>query len=303
MMARREVRMHHLLWHQVRNEWLFYKEETRQEIRSLGWEPPRPARRPLPGDRSQPIYDNFSGEDFLYMHRQMIADVNEVLGEVAQPDYTRVEGWNRIPRPDDPDYPVPPPWDTGDAGFNDYLKRVKSRQVFEADFVRWEQEYTNRDTLKQWSLGEFGARLEYSVHNQMHMRWCEQSDIRPDIDPTRPGEIDPRWDDPSYDWLGDTYSSHVNPVFWKLHGWVDDRIEDWRRAHGIDEIEWVGTWVGNMPGGHEADSPDRLLVADPGSSRGLSREEHGHHVADMDRVLKAVIASGKFHHLGEQVLL
>ncbi len=58
-------------------------------------------------------------------------------------------------------------------------------------------EYTNRETLKQWNFGEFGARLEYSVQNQMHMRWCEQSDIRPDVDPTGPGKIDPRWDDPT----------------------------------------------------------------------------------------------------------
>lgn len=39
------------------------------------------------------------------------------------------------------------------------------------------------------------------------------------------------WGDPKYDYLGDFYSSHVNPLFWKLHGWVDDRIEDWFNTH------------------------------------------------------------------------
>ena len=39
-----------------------------------------------------------------------------------------------------------------------------------------------------------------------------------------------KWSSPKYDFLGEFYSSHVNPVFWRLHGWVDDRIEDWFRA-------------------------------------------------------------------------
>ena len=44
-------------------------------------------------------------------------------------------------------------------------------------------------------------------------------------------DFDPMWDDPKYDYLGEFYSSHVNPLFWRLHGWVDDRIEDWFNAH------------------------------------------------------------------------
>jgi hypothetical protein len=40
-----------------------------------------------------------------------------------------------------------------------------------------------------------------------------------------------RWFEPENDFLGDPFSSHVNPVFWRFHGWIDDRIEDWFRAH------------------------------------------------------------------------
>jgi hypothetical protein len=65
------------------------------------------------------------------------------------------------------------------------------------------------------------------------MRWSSVSRdpksgkpaIRDDFD------FDPKWDDPKYDYLGEFYSSHVNPVFWRLHGWIDDRIEDWFSAH------------------------------------------------------------------------
>jgi hypothetical protein len=33
--------------------------------------------------------------------------------------------------------------------------------------------------------------------------------------------------------VAETFSSHVNPIFWHLHGWVDDRIEDWFGAQEI----------------------------------------------------------------------
>ncbi len=235
------------------------------------------------------------------MHRRMIAAVDEVLAEVGQADYPRVSGWDPIPRPDDTDYPVPPAWPTGDPDFDDFLRRVKSPETFRDRFLGWERQFSDPDVLRQWSLGELGARLEFSVHNQMHMRWSAEPDaIRPDVDPTSPGDIDTRWDDPSYDWLGDTYSSHVNPIFWKLHGWVDDRIEDWRLAHGLDEIEWTGTWVGNMPHGHEEDEPHALLAPSV-RTPSLPAEQRRGHTSDMDKLLQAVLASGKFHHLDAPV--
>jgi len=51
--------------------------------------------------------------------------------------------------------------------------------------------------------------------------------------------------------LGDFYSSHVNPVFWRLHGWVDDRIEDWFAAHeAAHPGEVQRTDVGGLPWFH-----------------------------------------------------
>ncbi|MFP5318881.1 MAG: Tat pathway signal protein [Acidimicrobiia bacterium] len=300
-MAKRQVRMHHLLWHEVRNGWLFYDDQTRRDLRALGWEPPRPARRPRPDGRPQVILDNFSGEDFLFMHRQMIAAVNEVLAAAGQPDYPRVKGWSPVPRPGDADYPVPPAWETGDAQFDAFLVKVKSDQEFEDSFVPWEQDYTDPARLRQWTLGELGARLEFTIHNQMHMRWSEESEMRPDADPTATTTIDTRWDDPSYDWLGDTYSSHVNHHFWKLHGWVDDRIEDWCRANDVEEIDWVGTWVGHMPHGHEHDPPDAVLGAEPGETRSMSSAARDDHSRNMDEALRVVAGTGWFHRLSEPV--
>src|SRR3712207_9485858 len=58
-------------------------------------------------------------------------------------------------------------------------------------------------------------------------------------------DIDPRWDDHSNDDLGDFYSSHVHPTFWRLHGWIDDRINDWAAANTgrivaktLDGVPW-----------------------------------------------------------------
>jgi hypothetical protein len=298
MMARREARMHHYLWHQVRNMWLFYDEPTRQAIRNLGWEPPRPALRPAPGGRGAPIYDNNSGEDFLYMHRQMIAAVNAKLAEVGQPDYPKVVGWNPVPRPGDADFPVPPAWDSGDPGLNDYLKESKSDQFFNASFVPWEHDYMDPTNLRGMALGELGSRIEVTIHNRMHMRWCEDpGQRRPDMDPTNPDDIDPKWDDPSYKWLGDTYSSHVNSIFWKLHGWVDDRIEDWKRANNVQgPVQWKGTWLGKMPPHPAPSSLHAMLTMSQVPAESALARLHHDHSSEMRELVKVISRSGKFHH-------
>ena len=231
MMAQRARRMHHYLFHQTRNMWLFWDDNTKGQIEALGWEPPRPSREPNGAGGRRTIIDNDSGEDFLYMHRQMIAGVNLKLAEIGDPSYPKIEGWQSLPRATNTEYPVPPAWDTGNAGFNDFLVDVKSDTYFQNNFEVWERNYTDPNVLANMTLGELGARLEFSIHNMMHMRWCREMIIRPDVDPTTPEQIDPVWDELSYNWLGDTYSSHVNPVFWKLHGWIDDRIDDWMSAN------------------------------------------------------------------------
>ncbi len=229
MMAAKDWRLHHYLWHQVRNGWLSFDAATQETIRTMGWEPPRPAQN----KKGQPTLDNDSGEDFLYMHRQMIGTVNSELARIGDSQYPKVQGWSAVPAPDDASYPVPPAWHSGSPDLDTYLKRVKSKAMFTSSFQPWERDYTNPAKLAGWSLGELGARIESTIHNQMHMRWCSESSqtgMRPDVNVDRPDTIDPKWDDVKYDWLGDTYSSHVNSVFWQVHGWVDDRIENWKRA-------------------------------------------------------------------------
>ena len=84
----------------------------------------------------------------------------------------------------------------------------------------WEK-YINPDYFSRITLGEFGAELEFSIHNMMHLRWSSQPRNKTIDNPTNADTIDFQYDDRSYNYLADTYSSHVIPIFWKLHGWIE----------------------------------------------------------------------------------
>jgi hypothetical protein len=304
MMASRDWRIHHYLWHQVRNGWLFFDAPTQEAIRVLGWEPPRPARRPGANGQPETALDNDSGEDFLYMHRNMIEAVNAELARGGDPGYPAVNGWQQVPRPNDLDYPVPAAWESGDADLDDYLRTVKSESTFQNSFVPWENDYTDLQKLAAWSLGELGARLEFTIHNQMHMRWCSapgELGIRPDADAAHPESIDEKWDQPVYNWLGDTYSSHVNAVFWKVHGWIDDRIGDWKQAHEIlGEIPWKGKWVGKSMSQAAAHSFLSAFAAHVGDDHHGGK--HGS-LAEMEKLVALIARTGHFCHFYDDVSL
>lgn len=171
------------------------------------------------------------------MHRQLLAFVNKILAGINSPEYPRVEGWKQVPQPDDTKYPVPSFPDSG-------LEEIKSATYFAKFIGPWERQYTDPDYLNSVTLGQLGSDVEFSIRNAMQMRWAAPSSVgyRPTTAITQ--TIDEQWDAPAYDYLGDTYSTHVNPLFWKVHGWVDDRIEDWKRVRAITgEIRWSGTWV------------------------------------------------------------
>lgn len=292
-MARRERRLHHYLWHQSRNMWEAWDSALQQAFADAGWAPPRPGRTRNATGRWTPILDNDSGEDFLFMHRRMIAATDAILADVGDPSYPRVVGWTAPPSPGDVAFPVPPAWDTGDADFNSFLQRVKSSEYYNDTMLPWHELYRDDEFLRSVSLGELGARIEFTIHNMMHMRWCREMDIRPDTMPSPNPTIDPRWDDPSYDWLGDTYSSHVNPLFWKLHGWVDDCIGSWMQANNQQPpIHWKGTWVGKMPGHPAPASLHAMLSINPEIMSG-HHDDHDHdHLSEMERLAALVQASG-----------
>jgi hypothetical protein len=141
-----------------------------------------------------------------------------------------------LPPPGNPDgFTVPPMWFSASEATNRRIAHLKTDNHYWSRIRWWDREFKNPQYLSTLTLGELGALLEWSIHNDLHMRFAsvprhpQTGELIPNGRPDN--DIRELWDDPSYDHLGEFYSSHVHPVFWRLHGWVDDRIEDWLEAH------------------------------------------------------------------------
>jgi len=292
-MASRYERYHHNLWHNVRENWDKLSNTTKEGITKLGWAPPRIGRKWV-NNTSSPIPENGSGEDFLYMHRVMIQKANKILADNKEPYYKKIQGWKNIPAPGDKNFPVPPPYTTpNNSGLTDYTNVRKTDDYYYESIKSMEQELKDPKLIRNMTLSEYGSKIEMTVHSWMHMRWSANSSYgfrtsTKTISYPVPN-IDKKWDNPAYDWMGDTYASHVNPVFWKLHGWVDDRIEDWRRAHNLTAIKWNNTWLGGPM--------SNIQAAQKKTSLRGSMNAHNMHDTNavddtMDKVLELLHADG-----------
>ena len=230
MLASPEMRTHHAVWHFVRNRWHALSNAERQSYRAEGWEPPRLNPLQRPGDTTPaPPRDEGSGLDFLFMHRQMIAHVNHALDEADDPDYQQVDGWSPIPWDhNDADWPMPPI-------YRPDVANAKAQSVTDLYRNQVEEMFENDDWLSQQTLNEVGAIIEDGIHNWMHMHWSAA--------PWFTGAPGQNRDDIRNDFLGSTYSSHVNKTFWKLHGWIDSRIEQWQQATG-ETADFSDSWEG-----------------------------------------------------------
>ena len=202
------------------------------------------------GDGNQLILDNGAGEDFLFMHRWMIKMVRDDYAAHGLPPPA---SWKSVPSPRVAQIVYTPA--TNPAGVVEFKKDLaasgnmvlvtdvwaKSQEYFNSVMGQWESNYKSVGTLASLSLGALGNLVEFTIHNAMHNRWATPA-RDPDtgellVDPvsgasgSRPTfDFSDKWSSPKYDFLGEFYSSHVNPLFWRLHGWVDDRIDDWFRA-------------------------------------------------------------------------
>lgn len=216
-LAQTEVRVHHHLWHFVRSEERCngLNDEQRQQFSNAGWMPPRFEMQPG------------SGLDFLGMHRQMIQMFNQMLAQVDDDHWPVASAWDPIPwADDDNDWPVQ---DWPDADPTAQWARATDTVAQMQEFVR--NRFQNPEWLRTVSLDELGISIEFSIHAWMHLRW---SGAPPS---------DTSTDDPNNDWLFIPWSSHVNKHFWKLHPWIDERINDWARANG-KEADLSNVWSG-----------------------------------------------------------
>jgi hypothetical protein len=282
MLASRSHRLQHAVWHTVRTQWHGLKGDATAvaEIEKRGWWPKRP---PFLETRALDL-ENGAGEDFLFMHRKMILMMKEIYADLGK---SAPAGWTVLPTADvpqtvyksatvsgaerfvfDPEasgFMVPPP------ARDDETDRMIKSPAFLGGVMRPLQGlFRSPRFLSALTLGELGNLLEFTIHGWMHLRWTHtiyDPNSGEAIGRSSLFDIDPRWDDPSNDDLGDFYSSHVHPTFWRLHGWIDDRINDWAKVNGpriktatIDEVPWFAV-DGQM-----------VLVSDP-----FYWPSHGHH--------------------------
>lgn len=220
MTASSKMRWRHRYWHLVKNERFINNPSAADLVKALadiGWT----AR--LTGEPG-------SGIDFLAMHRKMIGHVNHMLMSANDPNWPKVEGWSEIPKDDDDeDWPEPsiPGLDAPDSwppeiaptlnAISAARSAARKQRMFALETRFRDPDYLQRP---ETTLDALGHDVEITVHNWMHMRYAAM--------PPADGETE----DVSNDWLGAPFSSHVNPYFWKLHGWIDDCIGYWERARG-----------------------------------------------------------------------
>jgi hypothetical protein len=324
MLAERARRLHHFIWHSVRDSWHDFPPEVQQELTDLGWAPPRPSFLP---DGNLNLTNN-SGEDFLFMHREMIAHANAALASAGDPNYQQVVGWANVPQPNDAEFPVPPAYsisqggqvivDTNDVKSDDFYFRPPDAAGRGGGMQHWDLQLENPQILRNITLGQLGTYLEFTIHNWMHMRFSrDPGEMRPDVRPNQASSIETRWDAVEYDWLGDTYSSHTENHFWKLHGLIDRRIDQWATANNVHNINWIGTWVGKMPPApvhHIAPEsvPRRRNVfaalqalSETQSGRLESaHHDHGHgngHIDEMEHIANLIQDCGVHYHFYDEV--
>lgn len=218
-------RSHHALWHAIRSGQSLNAQQ-RADATRLGLTGTPPAA----GQAG-------AGLDFLGMHRRMMETTERLAVRGGLP--YRPLGWRPIPwSHNDPVWPMPP-WSqaavAGDAATATWAKGAAStgsmRHLADGYF-------NDASKLVSVSLDKLGNDVESAIHGWLHMHFCTE----------------PPADASTTDWLGDPISSHVNPLFWKLHGWVDSCIDRWERAPA--EIGpamrdsgplLAGRWVGNVP--------------------------------------------------------
>ncbi len=264
LMAQRTHRMWHFLWHGIRNAWPSMTTSQKNSIRNtLGAEWGRSNTE----TQANPAPNK--GEEFLHMHRGMLLTLREYLGAAKM-----YEAWKAVPTPQDTGFPVP--------GGN----TSQSNAEYTQRIVPWQTQAMDAGRLKTMTLSAYGEWIERTLHNTMHMRWADSSKASlegmQDIFQTPQAA----WDDPNADYLGSTYSSHVNPIFYRLHGFVDARIEDWLKANNFTSIadncagvakcyQWKGVWDGPLPP-RQTPLPQSApaLGADP--ETGVMRDIHDH---------------------------
>lgn len=232
-------RLHHLLWHSIRNAW--NRPGTSNNDRQLmaqvvpgeNWQPPRPlVYRPdgrvdvIATEQASPG----AGEDFFHMHREMVKLAQTILTN----DFIVVPSLDVLFR-------------ERERMINEELVQripVRTRREFDEQMneLRSLEANLDRMDLSRMSLGQLGTELEWTLHNGLHDRFSRPRSEIMLVNAANPWTmkdfLSPQhpWNQSSYQHLGDPYASASNPIFWLIHSYVDQWIDRWLKANGYNEI-------------------------------------------------------------------
>jgi hypothetical protein len=269
-------RLHHLLWHALRNGWnrpgvtQNDRQQMMQVVPQQNWTPPRPVLYGSNGvvdvRRTEQEHPG-AGEDFFHMHREMTRMAKNILGDdlvavpsvavlLQQRDRMIAEGLaQRIPVP----------------SVQQFQTRIAALRQYEQTL--------NAINLKTISLSALGTQLEWTLHNGIHETFA-----RPAAELLLVGGNNPwssktffattmPWNQPTYQHLGDPYASASNPLFWIIHAYVDQWVDRWALANNHDEVsdnctgrtrcyQWLQSIGGKVwDGGMSVDHAHELRVS------------------------------------------
>jgi hypothetical protein len=248
----RMQRLHHNLFHNIRMNFFLLDEIEQREITNLGWKPQYISFTYIDGDINRPVtLLGPTGEDFLFMHRRMIAEVDKISTDAGQTWRVLIHpvanSWENCPAPSSTVWPVPQVPDEIQGAYRDYLSYYKTEEFYTKEIVPREAQMNDVNYLKTLTLGEFGTLIEYELHTFFHVRFAAYNPVGYRIQHLHPTmRIEEKWDNPEYDYLADFYSAHVNPTFWMIHGWIEHKINLWgaQQTPTVTSatITWTSTW-------------------------------------------------------------
>ncbi|MBC7741238.1 MAG: hypothetical protein H7061_03515 [Bdellovibrionaceae bacterium] len=245
VMGGRTHRLQHALWHSVRGG--LDPKDANTVFTTFGqkWKSNH-AVCPIPQNNFGTNTYNPVGEDFLFMHREMLHMLSREFLDRGLKCVRGFKDANEI-------LAWPKPSDSTRGPKNDSnADWFRGRDAFFRD-LNW---------LRTVSLSQLGFALEFTIHNNMHMRFAEErlpAEFGEGAQIPLDNQFPAGWvyDSPRYNWLADPYGAAVNPTFWKIHGYVDSIIDFWLAANKYQTIakecrgqagcyQWQGTWVGDM---------------------------------------------------------
>lgn len=231
LLATPEHRDWHYTWHNIRLEinadGMYQQPPSDKQIREwkkTSWLPED--SNTFPSEHG--LGTKLSGEDFFFMHRQMIKMVQV---EMAAQGGACIAPWKSLPKSaKDKKWPLP----REDQAALDDLNKILDK-------------LTTTENLKSSTLSQFGNKVEAEVHRKLHEIYAATKSRCNDANTDNSVTCD----DLSHD-----RSAHMNPMFWKIHGLMDEMIGKWLKANNYTSIkvdcagtercyQWKGTWLGN----------------------------------------------------------